>query len=129
MRKQVPSEHRAFISGCLRRVRAGHLTDAFILADYLDDHALTHASPLRKLLRRFEGRADWWCKADMEKSSLRKWTRWELLALECRTARRQILSLFGRRQVLEPVRPELMKLWRLNRHLFDMPELRKESQP
>jgi hypothetical protein len=123
--KKTLSERGAFIGGCLRRVAAGHLEDAFVLADYLDDHGLTHASPLRVLLKGFESRGRYWCNVDMEKPSLRKWARWELLAQECRRVRRFILGMFD---VRRDKTPELVVLWKRNRHLFDVPELREEPR-
>lgn len=123
--KRTPSAHGAFIGGCLRRIAQGHLQDAFILADYLDDHGLPHASPLRGQLAVFEKRGRYWCGVDMEKKSLQKWARWELLAHECKRTRRNILSLFVCRP--KSKQPDLVALWKYNRHLFDVPELRKES--
>ena len=82
------------ILGCLEKLRGGEITAVGVLADYLEEHGLPHASRLRKMWKRFQRRLAYFCSADLTR---RKLTRWEILAHDRSRLRAKVARIFGRK--------------------------------
>lgn len=119
VKPDIPEPHKANVRAFLRRLGAGHCEEALVLADYLDEHDLPCAKTVRRAVAHYQKQVAWICRCDV---SRRRRARWEMLVLELWWLRHKVRYAFvlpHRKAVPDE------RLWRLNKHLFNIPELAK----
>lgn len=82
----------ATIRGCLDALRKGDIFAVGILADWLEENQLPHATRVRQMWARYERRRQWFATADLTR---RKSTHWEIAGRERNRLRSKVARLYG----------------------------------